>query len=505
MTLSHGAHAAAIAVALCAAVCGLLQPVAAQDNCRPGWSKYDGRCWRYETGTRTWQSQENVCRTSDSHLASIHSSTDMSRAKTLAGGASTWAWIGLNDIASEGTWRYTDGSSYDYSAWGGGEPNNSGNEDCAHFWNLHSSPSWNDWRCNQHARGFCTHDVGTLLRVTSCGLNRWGSRTMNVNGRGVNIYLNGAAKNPSYSRGMNVFYFDKGDVHSGWQSTGRYDTYASSSAATSMATYINNIPSGKLVVVLCWDECSRNLNSNARTALGSLGASLQNSLAYRDSYILVATKGGVKHHEARHQDCLEHYYVAAGDIDCPAGTYTSGLTCPSCGVGKYSSNGDSCSNCNAGRYGSSTGLTSASCTATCPAGYYCPAGTSSYSSNKCPAGKYSTGGASSSSCTGSCAAGHYCPQGSTSSTPHQCPAGKYGSGGSGSSGCSGSCQAGYFCGAGSTSKKANKCGGNAKYCPTGSSAAQDVGSGYCTLCCGCGCGCGCGCMTVPVHGCGCVH
>ena len=41
-----------------------------------------------------------------------------------------------------------------------------------------------------------------------------------------------------------------------------------------------------------------------------------------------------------------------------------------------------------GVYGSSVGLASDECTAPCPAGSYCPLGTSNGSSFRCPAGRY---------------------------------------------------------------------------------------------------------------------
>lgn len=70
-------------------------------------------------------------------------------------------WIGANDIASEGTWRWEtgpeagtqfwsgdfEGSSVDgeYNNWANGEPNNgSGTEDCGQFWN---NGNWNDLTC----------------------------------------------------------------------------------------------------------------------------------------------------------------------------------------------------------------------------------------------------------------------------------------------------------------------------------------------------------------------
>ena len=71
-----------------------------------------------------------------------------------------------------------------------------------------------------------------------------------------------------------------------------------------------------------------------------------------------------------------------------------------------------CASCPAGTFGSTTGLTSASCNGSCPAGQYSLAGATSCTS--CAAGLYgSSGGATSAACSGTCGAGQYSTAGST--------------------------------------------------------------------------------------------
>ena len=56
-------------------------------------------------------------------------------------------WIALSDRATEGDWRWTDGSTVTYSRWADGEPNDCGNgEDCATN-NFRSARQWNDASC----------------------------------------------------------------------------------------------------------------------------------------------------------------------------------------------------------------------------------------------------------------------------------------------------------------------------------------------------------------------
>lgn len=44
-------------------------------------------------------------------------------------------WIGLHAMDENNTFGWTDGSKFDYTNWGDGEPNNSnGNEPCGEVW-----------------------------------------------------------------------------------------------------------------------------------------------------------------------------------------------------------------------------------------------------------------------------------------------------------------------------------------------------------------------------------
>ena len=60
--------------------------------------------------------------------------------------SATW-WIGYNDVATEGSFVWEDGSSSTYTNWHLGEPNNlDNNEDCTEL-NYGTDGSWNDKTC----------------------------------------------------------------------------------------------------------------------------------------------------------------------------------------------------------------------------------------------------------------------------------------------------------------------------------------------------------------------
>ena len=66
--------------------------------------------------------------------------------------------IGINDIATEGTWQYATGGDLVYTNWGSGEPSNGGGgggivEDCVETWHL--GTTWNDGKCYQEQPSIC--------------------------------------------------------------------------------------------------------------------------------------------------------------------------------------------------------------------------------------------------------------------------------------------------------------------------------------------------------------
>lgn len=120
--------------------------------------------------------------------------------------------------------------------------------------------------------------------------------------------------------------------------------------------------------------------------------------------------------------------------------------------------------------------------AVCPIGTYCEGGLS----HPCPAGTYGAlPGLFSRVCSSSCPAGRYCPEG-TSSTAFEtaeevgipCPAGRFGVEGMGDAGCTGPCRVGYFCFEGSTSATENECGSPFVFCPEGTGAPVNVTTGW---------------------------
>nr|UMW88260.1 C-type lectin [Vipera transcaucasiana] len=98
----------------------------ADQDCLPGWSFYEGHCYRVFMKDMNWADAEKFCRkqVSGGHLVSFHSSEEVDFMISLAYPLliADLVWIGLSDFWKECNWEWSDGVQLDYKAWSD-EPN----------------------------------------------------------------------------------------------------------------------------------------------------------------------------------------------------------------------------------------------------------------------------------------------------------------------------------------------------------------------------------------------
>lgn len=108
----------------------------------------DGSCLLFFTGPKTFADARAACETNATHLAILNDAALDTFAEDFVGTADTF--IGLNDLAAEGTFGWIDGTPLVFTNWHTGEPNNGSGqyeEDCAVIAGARIGKQWDDRPC----------------------------------------------------------------------------------------------------------------------------------------------------------------------------------------------------------------------------------------------------------------------------------------------------------------------------------------------------------------------
>ena len=108
---------------------------------------------------KSWEEARKYCQSIGGDLASIADQSESERIKAFLdqNGVDQYVWIGANDKRKEGTFEWSDGTAFSFSDWRPKEPNNSGNEDCAHLHVSAYKRKWNDIKCSTKFAFICKH------------------------------------------------------------------------------------------------------------------------------------------------------------------------------------------------------------------------------------------------------------------------------------------------------------------------------------------------------------
>lgn len=107
---------------------------------------YNGHTY-YLLSEGTWTQGEAFSVSQGGHLATVNDAAEQTFLWNTFGPLRTniGLWIGFNDQASEGNFVWSSGEAPGFTFWGGGEPNNSGNEDFASLdERFNGGGGWND-------------------------------------------------------------------------------------------------------------------------------------------------------------------------------------------------------------------------------------------------------------------------------------------------------------------------------------------------------------------------
>ncbi|XP_063066766.1 macrophage mannose receptor 1, partial [Engraulis encrasicolus] len=136
-----------------AACCAFISTAWCQ--CASGWRAYDERCYFFSSTTLSWNEARTDCDTKNANLMSITNWHERTWLRTQVDGKIYW--MGLNDIAEEGVWEWTDGTPWDHmiANWRPNQPDNWNDEDCAQ---VDSNGQWNDEDCGVKRRYICKRE-----------------------------------------------------------------------------------------------------------------------------------------------------------------------------------------------------------------------------------------------------------------------------------------------------------------------------------------------------------
>ena len=121
----------------------------------------EGYCYKYffDASRVNREQARQECETQGYTLATVRSS-DENSVMTSTATQNSNCWIGYNDINTEGTFVWDDGSTSTFTNWASGEPNQSGDEDCVH---TRGDPDWNDENCGAQLNCFYCSIIGKYL------------------------------------------------------------------------------------------------------------------------------------------------------------------------------------------------------------------------------------------------------------------------------------------------------------------------------------------------------
>uniref|UniRef100_A0A8C3XT66 C-type lectin domain-containing protein n=1 Tax=Chelydra serpentina TaxID=8475 RepID=A0A8C3XT66_CHESE len=99
-----------------------------------------------------FETSKATCSQAGGLLASPRNSAENTAIQQIVVRHNKAAYVGINDIETEGSFKYLSGEAIGYSNWAGGEPNNLGTEDCVE---IYSDGRWNDKSCHEKRLIIC--------------------------------------------------------------------------------------------------------------------------------------------------------------------------------------------------------------------------------------------------------------------------------------------------------------------------------------------------------------
>ena len=140
---------------------GFIEEEKCVQSCEPGWEESGDHCYFWSSESKNWDEAEEFCKTKGAHLASVTSNATNDYIEAELKQRARQLWIGGSDKESEGVWKWSDGSTWEFTNWGriGGieQPSNHTGQNCLEY---HiSNWDWNDNNCLLHRNFLCSKKI----------------------------------------------------------------------------------------------------------------------------------------------------------------------------------------------------------------------------------------------------------------------------------------------------------------------------------------------------------
>ncbi|XP_069038823.1 CD209 antigen-like protein B isoform X1 [Lepisosteus oculatus] len=137
--------------------CNVSNQSTLEEDCRPcpwGWELFSTKCYYFSTDTLSWNDSRTACRKQGADLVIINNRTEQEFISSHTQGCEYW--MGMTDVAVEGTWIWVDGTQLTEGYWSAGEPYSCENEDClATTLGVNDVKNWNNIKCESSVLWIC--------------------------------------------------------------------------------------------------------------------------------------------------------------------------------------------------------------------------------------------------------------------------------------------------------------------------------------------------------------
>lgn len=119
-------------------------------------TEYNGNYYLLIKGDYTWDQAKTYCEGLGGHLATVTSQGEDDICYQLWKNSGAKAcWLGATDSGLEGIWKWITNESWNYSNWGGNEPNGGTGENVLNYYGDYSDGRWNDCAADEEFPFIC--------------------------------------------------------------------------------------------------------------------------------------------------------------------------------------------------------------------------------------------------------------------------------------------------------------------------------------------------------------